>query len=185
MGRYLVLLMPILLAGCGLPIAVTIGSYAADGASYIATGKSVTDHGLTAITGRDCALLRPIFKGKPICEDKAMARDGTAPAPIQVGQNATVNPDSAPSLAVASARTGAQRYLVLGSFSERANARQFAAGVGTKVAVVDASVKGKTVHRVVAGPLSDREVAGLRSRLHDHARSPAWEIGPVMVASAR
>jgi hypothetical protein len=185
MGRYLVLLMPILLSGCGLPLAVTIGSYAADGASYIATGKSVTDHGLTAVTGRDCALLRPILKSKPICEDQPMAREGPAPAPIQVGQNATMNPESAPALAVASARTGAQRYLVLGSFSEQANARQFAAGVGTKVAVVDASVKGKTVHRVVAGPLSDREVASLRSRLHDQTRPPAWEIGPVMVASAR
>src|SRR5258707_3523898 len=182
MGRYLVLLMPILLSGCGLPIAVTIGSYAADGASYIATGKSVTDHGLTALTGRDCALLRPILKSKPICEDQPMAREGPAPAPIQVGQNATSNPEA---MAVASARTGAQRYLVLGSFSERANARQFADGVGTKVAVVDANVRGRTVHRVVAGPLSDREVASLRSRLHDQTQPPAWEIGPSMVASAR
>lgn len=185
MGRYFILLMPVLLSGCGLPLAVTVGSYAADGASYIATGKSVTDHGLTAVTGRDCALLRPILKSKPICEDQPMARDDPAPAPVQVGQNATANPLSAPLVATASARVGTQRYLVLGSFSERANARQFAAGVGTKVAVVDASVNGRTVHRVVAGPLTDREIAGLRSRLHDQARTSAWEIGPVMVASAR
>ena len=85
MGRYLLVLMPILLGGCALPPAIVIGSYAADGVSYIATGKSMTDHGLTAVTGRDCALLRPIFHGKAICEDKAMAREDTAPAPVQVG----------------------------------------------------------------------------------------------------
>ncbi len=184
MGRYLLLLMPFLLAGCGLPLAVTLGSYAADGVSYVATGKSVTDHGLTAVTGRDCALLRPILKGKAICQDQPMARDGSPPAPVQVGQNATVNPEPAP--LVASMHPHAQRrYLVLGSFSERTHADQFAAGIGTKVAVVDASVHGRTVHRVVAGPLDDREVASLRGRLHEQARQTAWEIGPVMVAAAR
>lgn len=183
MGRYFLLLMPFLLSGCGLPLAVTLGSYAADGVSYVATGKSVTDHGLTAVTGRDCALLRPIFKGQPICADQPMAREGSAPAPVQVGQNATVNPESTP--LVASVRPPARRYLVLGSFADRTRAQQLAAGVGTKVAVVDASVHGRTVHRVVAGPLSDREVASLRGRLHGQSRQTAWEIGPVMVAAAR
>jgi len=183
MGRYLLLLMPFLLAGCGLPLAVTVGSYAADGVSYIATGKSVTDHGLTAVTGRDCALLRPIFKQQPICADQPKLREDVAPAPVQVGQNATVNPEQMP--LTAAAPPSAQHYLVLGSFVDPAHAQQLASTMGSKVAVVDARVNGRRLHRVVAGPLNEREMASLRGRLHDQSRVAAWEIGPVMVASAR
>ncbi|HTZ77440.1 MAG TPA: SPOR domain-containing protein [Stellaceae bacterium] len=186
MGRYLLLMMPLLLGGCGVPIAVTIGSYAADGVSYVATGKSVTDHGLTAFTGRDCALLRPLLKREAICHDEPMPRENGAPAPVQVGENATVNPDTARiAMAAPPPHPQAHRYLVMGSFAERSHAERMASTIPVKVTVVDARVHGRQVHRVVAGPLSDREVAQLRDRLHDRSRQIAWEIGPVMVASAR
>ena len=63
MLRYFLVLFPVLLSGCGLPPAVMIASYAADGVSYVATGKSVSDHGISAVTGRDCAVWR-IVKGE-------------------------------------------------------------------------------------------------------------------------
>ncbi len=53
------------LSGCGLPPALTYASYAADAFSYLATGKSVTDHGISAVLQKDCALLR-VLEG-PIC----------------------------------------------------------------------------------------------------------------------
>jgi hypothetical protein len=53
------------LAGCGLPGAVVVASYAADGASYLVTGKSATDHALSAAMDRDCALLRIAANEKP------------------------------------------------------------------------------------------------------------------------
>jgi len=55
------------LSGCGLPTAVTIASYAADGASFLSTGRSVTDHGISILLQKDCALIR-IVRGKPICQ---------------------------------------------------------------------------------------------------------------------
>ena len=69
MKRSLLVLFPILLSGCALPPAVMIASYAADGISYIATGKSVSDHGISAVTGRDCEV-RHIIKGKAISTDQ-------------------------------------------------------------------------------------------------------------------
>ena len=39
---------------------------AADGVSYMATGKSTTDHAISAVAGQDCALLRPL-KEQAIC----------------------------------------------------------------------------------------------------------------------
>lgn len=62
------LVVPMLfLAGCALPPAVTIASLVLDGASYVATGKSTTDHAISALADEDCALLR-VVDGKEICD---------------------------------------------------------------------------------------------------------------------
>ncbi len=53
------------LSGCGLPPIVTYASYGADIFSYLATGKSVTDHGISVVLEKDCALLRAL--DGPIC----------------------------------------------------------------------------------------------------------------------
>jgi SPOR domain len=171
MQRYLWVVMPALLSGCGLPPAVVIASYAADGVSYIGTGKSVTDHGISAAVGRDCALFR-VVRGKPICEDEPTQR--AHPAPVEVGQRATLPPEGEPAKSIVAAR---HRYLVIGSFANRRNAERLAEGSHDgSVVVVTASVDGRVTHRVVAGPLSDRQVASLRKRLADQDQPHAWEI---------
>lgn len=77
--------MAMSLSGClvALPPAVQLASLALDGVSYVATGKSVTDHAISAVTAQDCAMLRGL-KGETICTDNvvevAMLPDGT-PAP--------------------------------------------------------------------------------------------------------
>ena len=53
-------------SACALPPAVAIASYAADGVSFIATGKSVTDHAVSAVAQQDCALYR-VLLGSDIC----------------------------------------------------------------------------------------------------------------------
>ena len=55
-----------LLAGCAVPPAVTIASLAFDGLSYATTGKSTTDHALSAVASEDCALMR-VLQEKAIC----------------------------------------------------------------------------------------------------------------------
>ncbi len=54
------------LSGCGVPLAVTIVSYAADGVSAATTGKTLGDHALSAVVGEDCALWR-VFDDREIC----------------------------------------------------------------------------------------------------------------------
>ncbi len=64
--RWLVLAAAaISLSGCGLPPIVTYVSYAVDVFSYLATKKTVTDHGISMVLQKDCALLR-VLDG-PIC----------------------------------------------------------------------------------------------------------------------
>lgn len=55
------------LSGClALPIPLQIASIAADIGSYAVTGKSVTDHALSAAADQDCAILR-FAAGDAIC----------------------------------------------------------------------------------------------------------------------
>jgi len=56
------------LGGCALPPVMTVASFALDFASYGETGKSVSDHGLSFLLQKDCALLR-IFQGE-LCRDE-------------------------------------------------------------------------------------------------------------------
>jgi hypothetical protein len=74
MRRILTLSAVFLLAGCAVPPAVTIASLAFDGLSYATTGKSTTDHALSAVASEDCALMR-VLQEKAIC----------APEETQVG----------------------------------------------------------------------------------------------------
>jgi hypothetical protein len=144
-----------------------IASYAADGVSYVATGKSVSDHGISEVTGRDCALWR-VIKGRAICKDEPTER--AEPAPVEAGQQATLPPGS-PGTAMA----GRHHYLVLGSFADLRNAERLAAGYRDRH-VTQASVDGRLTHRVIAGPLSDREATQLQQRLVNADQPHAWEI---------
>ena len=63
-----VLAITLLLSGCSLPLSVQLASWALDGISYVATGKSVTDHGISMVVDQDCALLRGITEGS-ICRE--------------------------------------------------------------------------------------------------------------------
>ena len=62
----LILILSMMLGGCALPVSFQIASWAADGISYIATNKSVSDHGLSLVTQKDCALWRAV-KQEEIC----------------------------------------------------------------------------------------------------------------------
>lgn len=81
MRRVAVLVFPLLLAGCALPPAVTVASLAADGVSYLATGKSTTDHAISAIAQEDCALVRAV-REEAICVPKGAAVAGMT-GPVQ------------------------------------------------------------------------------------------------------
>ncbi|MEX2449598.1 MAG: hypothetical protein WD407_01970 [Rhodospirillales bacterium] len=63
-----VLALSFLLGGCALPTSIQIASWAIDGISYIATKKSMTDHGISLARSQDCALWR-VVKQDEVCVD--------------------------------------------------------------------------------------------------------------------
>ena len=62
-----VLALPLLTLGCA-PGGVTIASSGVDGLSYLATGKSASDHAISEAADQNCATLR-VFAGRAICSD--------------------------------------------------------------------------------------------------------------------
>ncbi len=66
------LLLPLFLAGCALPPAVTVASLVVEGMSYVTTGKSPADHAISAFAQEDCALHR-VVDGKAICDPNGEA----------------------------------------------------------------------------------------------------------------
>ena len=60
--------LSICLSGCSLPLGFSATSWAIDGASYIVTKKSLTDHGISFIAGQDCALYR-LLTDVSLCHD--------------------------------------------------------------------------------------------------------------------
>ncbi len=67
-GRFLALgALLTLLGGCAIPPAIAIASYVIDVGSFVATGKTATDHGISALAQQDCALMR-VFEGQ-LCRD--------------------------------------------------------------------------------------------------------------------
>ena len=56
------------LGGCALPMPLQVASWALDGISYLVTEKSVTDHGISFVAEKDCALLRGITEGA-VCRE--------------------------------------------------------------------------------------------------------------------
>lgn len=73
-------ILAIPLAGCALPPAVTIASLALDAGSYVVSGKTMTDHGLSMVAQKDCRLIG-VLQGQ-VCKERPQF-DTTVVATLQ------------------------------------------------------------------------------------------------------
>jgi hypothetical protein len=58
----------LVLGGCALPVPLQVASWALDGLSYLATEKSLTDHGISMVAQKDCVIFRGITDGE-VCRN--------------------------------------------------------------------------------------------------------------------
>ena len=68
MGKFLAILPIVFLSGCALPVAVSMGLGAASVAVNETTGKTTTDHVVSAVNGRDCRVSR--MGKEDVCQDE-------------------------------------------------------------------------------------------------------------------
>src|SRR5262245_40783583 len=94
------LAMTLTLGACGLPTPLIIASYAAEAVSLVETGKTLTDHAISAALHEDCRLFR-IVSGEPVCVDEGRPADEgvqTVMAELDLGPVPTVAPEPAPAM---------------------------------------------------------------------------------------
>ncbi|HEX9769486.1 MAG TPA: hypothetical protein VGA50_09960 [Kiloniellales bacterium] len=53
-----------------MPVAVTVASLALDTGSYMMSGKTLTDHGLSMAMEEDCSMVRVFDENDEICQEK-------------------------------------------------------------------------------------------------------------------
>ena len=75
-------LLLLLLNGCAIPLPLEILSLVGNSASYITTKKSLSDHIISQIADRDCAIWY-IVKDMNICLDNNNNNDGGGDDPTQ------------------------------------------------------------------------------------------------------
>lgn len=62
------------ISGCTIPTPVSIATYAVDGVSYAVSGKSMSDHAISAVLEQDCAMFR-VMQGKLVCRKEGDTSD--------------------------------------------------------------------------------------------------------------
>ena len=92
----------LVLSGCALPVPLRVASWAIDGITFLATKKSIADHGVSLAAKRDCAMWRSLTDDE-ICIDND-ARSSTAVAGAEVSDDT----DGAESLASFETAAGIQ-----------------------------------------------------------------------------
>ena len=80
-----------MLSGCAIPIGVQIAKLSLDGISYITTQKSLTDHGISLVTGEDCAMHRILTRGA-MCSQWQKNQTITVDLKIAPGTAAAIPP---------------------------------------------------------------------------------------------
>jgi hypothetical protein len=104
------------LGGCAAPAALTVASFAADGASLAASGKTMSDHAISAVSGQDCSTAGFLDTGvlcrARIAEPDVEVVDGPPPLaqPVSRAPLPTI-PDNSEAT-----------FLALGEFPDWANA---------------------------------------------------------------
>ena len=67
-GKFLAILPIVFLSGCAVPVMVSVVTGAASLAVNETTGKTVTDHTVSVINGKDCRVSR-LGKNEEVCRD--------------------------------------------------------------------------------------------------------------------
>lgn len=68
MGKFLAILPIVFLTGCAVPVVVSIATGAASVAVNETTGKTTTDHVVSAVNGKDCRVSR--MGKEDVCQDE-------------------------------------------------------------------------------------------------------------------
>lgn len=192
------ILSVILLSGCAVPVAVSVATLVADGISYVTTEKSLADHGLSMMSGDDCAMYRLITTGY-VChsnepETLAIADNAESPAddllPTQVAHGYTTSAyqsvtDLSPVVATTVAAAPKVEdtpepgvYVVIVSGRDHRAAEQVAAQFADAAPRIfaQAAAPGENIFRVVAGPITQEQYPAAQAYARKRGVPKVWAL---------
>ena len=80
-----------------MPAAVSVASLAVDTSSYMVSGKTMTDHGLSLAMDEDCSMVRLLDEDEEVCQeelDYEVAVTSLTPLPAEPGGDLVLEPAS-------------------------------------------------------------------------------------------
>ena len=150
-----ILLLPLFIVGCAVPSALTLAGYAMESASYMKTGKTVSDHAVSAVAGRDCQLMHGVTKGQ-ICKSVKHSKKRTSKISDSRYEKVTKRRSKAGSVREEKQRskTVADKWVVVvGTFPDLLIAKKSAAAAAPqKTLIVTAVVDGDVVYKLTSLP---------------------------------
>jgi hypothetical protein len=174
-----VLCLPLLTGACGAPVAVAAASYGADGVSVMESGKTVSDHGISMLSKRDCALWR-VFRNRSICQDQ----DPDKPNPYKVNYDEPFRQQSESGVAEYSAPPHAAPNAPAASWDAAAYKPAPTAPAAPPTAVADVA-PAPAVEPVAAPTPAPAPPAKHKAKSKKVAKAPVKKPSPDQVASAR
>ena len=159
---WLVLVAALLLSACAAPLSVTIATAVVDGISFMATQKTIPDHGLSLMVGRDCAFYRGLMD-EPICKP----RRGTGLAFVNDWEKTDqVGKPTAGATTATAAPADGRLYYVLGTFATARNARELARLVtDLSPSLIRTRPRGRSRYHVIVGPVGPGEKKEIQKRI--------------------
>lgn len=199
MQRLFAIFACLVLSGCVMPPIVNFASVALDVVSFMATGKSVSDHALSAVVDEDCAVFRAVTEQnvEAVCQAYASEEErqaAIAPAVTSAFKTVFVEPDKVPpgiddaplpvalmdGIGESAARDerGENQpaiYLMIGNFPSLGGAEKLAARVtGISTVVAPAMAGDNRYFRVAAGPITAGETDAAQARLVSVGINHSW-----------
>lgn len=187
-----VLLGAIMCTGCA-PLPVTVASLLADGMSYATTEKSLTDHGLSALSEQDCAMHRLLTSGT-ICrqvDTRTVIAAGDRGAPTGMAPRNVATPkgnvaiadhpatDSAPTTPLESIDTpNPGIYMVVASSRDITKARTIRGLNPAMSPQIFAMPTGgrRVMYHVIVGPVTQDNYRSARKIAASHGFKNTWAL---------
>jgi len=185
-----VLLGVLLCTGCA-PLPITVATLVADGFSYVTTEKSLTDHGISALSDQDCAVHR-LLSGDLICRNNddtiAIAARSTAPVAlsdaVQPVLKATARMTATPAGNVAVAHLGSISepipgvYMVVASSRDALAARTYSSHNRSLAPQVFAMPIGgrHAMYHVIVGPMTRNDFIAAQNAAIESGYGKVWAL---------
>jgi hypothetical protein len=162
-----ILLLPLFVSGCAVPSALTLAGYTVESASYMKTGKTVSDHAVSAVAGGDCQLLHGVTKGQT-CKSEKYSKKLAGNVSDGRQKKVAKRPTKSKSRQIGlhhSKRPADKWVVVVGIFSDLLIARKSAAAVAPeKTMIVTAIVDGDVVYKVTSLPFGIADAENKKKR---------------------